>query len=119
LAELNRANTEIALLEEELSIKDARWSRIAARRRPYYRLVQLPEPVNKFSEFVGHLVRWLESICPTMGKVRIAQVLARAGWRLGATTVGRMLKETGPLDEADDVAVTEAGGSEPKSPLRS
>jgi transposase InsO family protein len=158
LAEVDRANTEIALLEEELRIKDGRWKRIAPRRRPYYRpvqrmrilklkaargwsasqtagvfgvtqetitswlmrvdeegkraLVQLPEPVNRFPDFVGHFVRWLKSICPTMGKVRIAQVLARAGLRLGATTVGRMLKEGGPLDEADDVAVTEDGGSE-------
>ena len=31
---------------------------------------------------------------------------------LGATTVGRMLKEGGPLDEADDVAVAEDRGSE-------
>jgi membrane protease subunit HflC len=34
-----------------------------------------------------------------MGKVRIAQVLARAGLHLGATTVGRMLRETEPVPE--------------------
>jgi hypothetical protein len=39
VAELERANTEIALLEEELTIKDSRRSRIAPRRRPYYRPV--------------------------------------------------------------------------------
>ncbi len=36
-AELDRANTEIALLKEELDIKDARWSRLPSRRRPYTR----------------------------------------------------------------------------------
>lgn len=49
---------------------------------------------------------------PDDGKVQIAQVLAGAGLRLGATTVGRMLKEGGPLDEADDEAVADDGGSE-------
>ena len=36
LAELERAKTEIALLAEELGIKDTRWSRVPPRRRPYY-----------------------------------------------------------------------------------
>ena len=36
VAELERARTEIALLKEELSIKDARWGRVPPRRRPYY-----------------------------------------------------------------------------------
>jgi len=31
-------------------------------------------------------------LCPTLGKVRIAQMLARAGLHLSASTVGRMLK---------------------------
>jgi transcriptional regulator with XRE-family HTH domain len=56
-------------------------------------LVALREPVNKFPEFVHYLVRRLRALCPTMGKVKIAQTLARAGLHLGATTVGRILKE--------------------------
>ena len=39
-AELDRANTEIALLKEELDIKDDRWSRLPSRRRTYYLPVQ-------------------------------------------------------------------------------
>jgi transposase InsO family protein len=35
----------------------------------------------------------LKTLCPTLGKVKIAQILARAGLHLGATTVGRILKE--------------------------
>jgi transposase InsO family protein len=60
-------------------------------------LVRIREPVNKFPDFVGCLVRQLKVLVPAMGKVRIAQVLARAGLHLGATTVGRMLREPGPM----------------------
>ena len=56
--------------------------------------MQLREPVNKFPEFVSYLVRRLKTLCPTMGKKKIAQTLARAGLHLGTTTVGRMLKHT-------------------------
>ena len=147
-ADLERATNEIALLQEELDIKDSRWSRLSSRKRPHYTpiqrmrvlqlkaargwsceqaaqvfvvdeqtlkswlrrideegesaLMQLSEPVNRFPDFVRYLVRQLKALCPTMGKVRIAQVLARAGLHLGATTVGRILKETEPVPE--DVA---------------
>ena len=50
-------------------------------------LVQLSKPVNKFPAYVGYLVRWLKSMCPAMGKLRIAQTLARAGLQLGATAL--------------------------------
>ncbi len=56
-------------------------------------LVQLPEPVNKFPDFVRYLVQRLKTLCPMLGKVKIAQILARAGLHLGQTTVGRILKE--------------------------
>jgi putative transposase len=56
-------------------------------------LVQLAEPVNKFPDFVRAMVRCLKTVCPMLGKVKIAQILARAGLHLGVTTVGRILKE--------------------------
>src|SRR5207247_6004501 len=59
-------------------------------------LVRLPEPVNRFPEFVGYVVRRLQVLCPALGKVKIAQILARAGLHLGPTTVRRMLRETRP-----------------------
>jgi hypothetical protein len=34
--ELDQARTEIALLREELAIKDSRWERLPSRRRPHY-----------------------------------------------------------------------------------
>lgn len=141
--ELERADNEIALLKEELAIKDARWNRLPSRRRPHFTptqrmrilqlktargwsceqaaeafmvdeqtlrswlrrvdeegedsLIRMTEPVNKFPDFVRYLVKQLKVLLPTMGKARIAQVLARAGLHLGVTTVGRMLKETEPM----------------------
>jgi putative transposase len=144
-AELDRASTEIALLKEELSIKDARWRRLRSRRRPHYTpiqrmrilqvkaarrwnreqtaraflideqtlqawmrrvdeegeraLIQTSEPVNRFPGFVRYLVKQLKALLPTVGKVRIANLLARAGLHLGATTIDRITRETGPLSE--------------------
>jgi transposase InsO family protein len=143
--ELDRADAEIALLKEELAIKDGRWSRVPSRRRPHFTpiqrmrilqvkavrgwsceqaadtfmldeqtlrswlrrvdeegegaLIQITEPVNKFPDFVRCLVRQLKVLLPAMGKVRIAQVLSRAGLHLGVTTVGRILKEPEPMPE--------------------
>ena len=137
-AEVDRLRREVALLDEEIRIKDVRMLRIPAQRRPHYpaterlailelraarawssaetarrllvtpltvaswmsrlddeepdALVRLPEPVNRFPEFVGYIVRRLKTLCPTMGTRKIAQVLCRAGLHLGATTVRRMLK---------------------------
>ena len=63
-------------------------------------LVQMHEPVNRFPDFVAHVVRKLKILCPTMGKVRISQFLARAGLHLGSTTVARMLaSSSSPFDK--------------------
>jgi putative transposase len=56
-------------------------------------LLRTPVPVNKFPEFVGHVVRRLQVLCPRLGKVKIAQVLARAGLHLGVSSVGRMRRQ--------------------------
>ncbi len=56
-------------------------------------LVQMCQPVNRFPDYVRYLVQRLRVLCPSMGKKRIADTLARAGLHLGATTVGRILKE--------------------------
>lgn len=136
----NRLKAEIALLGEQLRIRDARMQRIAPQRRPHYTpiermailqlrashgwsveqtadaflvtpatvtswmqrideqapnaLVQTHEPVNRFPDFVHYIVRRLKTLCPALGKVKIAQFLARAGLHLGSTTVGRILHDT-------------------------
>jgi transposase InsO family protein len=151
-ADFARLETELALLREEVRIKDARMATIPASRRPLYppverlailalkaarawsnaqtaraflltpptiaswlhraategsdALIQLPEPVNRFPDFVATLVQRLKVLCPVMGKVRIAQHLARSGLRLSASSVGRMLKRkvppVTPSKKADD-----------------
>ncbi len=58
-------------------------------------LVQVREPVNKFPDLVRSVVRRLKVLFPSMGRKRIAQMLARAGLHLSASTVGRMLKYRG------------------------
>jgi len=55
-------------------------------------LIQVASPVNRFPDFVDRLVQRLKLSFPAMGKVRIAQLLGRAGLQLAATTVGRMVK---------------------------
>jgi len=57
-------------------------------------LVRLPQPVNKFPDFVAYLAKRLRVLCPTLGKVKMAQILARAGLHLGSTTVRRMWHDT-------------------------
>jgi transposase InsO family protein len=159
-AQLDHARQEIALLREELRIKDTRMAQIAAHRRPHYpptermailelkaargwnqvqaakammvtpatvaawtrrieeqgptALVQLPEPVNRFADAVRHIVRRLKALCPSMGKARIAQMLARAGLHLAATTVGRVLKERGRAPDAHTPAAAEADVASPE-----
>ena len=67
-------------------------------------LVQLREPVNKFPDFIRYIVQRLKVLCPSLGKRKIAQVLARAGLHLGSTTVQRMVtdKKTGPSADPGD-----------------
>src|SRR5262245_50284954 len=57
-------------------------------------LVRLPEPVNRFPDVVSYVVRRLKVLCPGLGKVQTAQILARAGLHLGSTTIRRMQRDT-------------------------
>jgi hypothetical protein len=121
--QLEQATTEIALLREELTIKDGRWERSRSRRRSHYlptqrmrilqlraargwtlertaqvflvdlqtlliwmrrldehgarALIQTVEPVNRYPDFVRHLVRQLKRLFPTLGYEKLAQILAR------------------------------------------
>ena len=141
-AQVERLKHEIALLTEEIRIKDTRMQEIEPRRRPHYPpsermailelralrgwslsqaaarflvktatvsswtqrldekgpngLVQLQVPVNRFPDFVRYMVQRLKTLCPVLGKARIARMLARAGLHLGRSTVGRILAAPKP-----------------------
>lgn len=76
-------------------------------------LLQIGEPVNKFPDFARDIVQRLKTLNPIMGKVKIAETLCRAGLHLGATTVGRILKEapwSGSWDGAPLTRVVTAKG---------
>ena len=78
-------------------------------------LVQVPRPVNKFPELVRHVVKRLKTLCPSMGKVKIAESLARAGLHLGATTVGRMLRTERERPDLGRPRTTPRRRQEPKA----
>ena len=68
-------------------------------------LLQLREPVNKFPDFARDIVQRLKILNPSMGKVKIAETLCRAGLHLGVTTVGRILQEE-PQSSPGDAALS-------------
>lgn len=70
----------------------ASWCKRLDEKGPHA-LVRLEAPVNKFPEFVRYAVQRLKVLCPTLGKVKLAEILCRAGLHLAPATVGRMLKE--------------------------
>lgn len=54
--------------------------------------LKLPDVVNRFPDFVGAVARELKVHFPHLGKVKVQQLLARAGLHLAVSTVGRMLR---------------------------
>jgi transposase-like protein len=85
----NAAETARRFLLTPKTISD--WMRRLNEQGPDA-LVQLREPVNKFPDFVTFVVQQLHATVPIMGKLRIAETLARAGLKLSKTTIGRMMK---------------------------
>ena len=59
-------------------------------------LLALPTPVNKFPEMLAQLVQRLKATLPFLGRRRIADMLARAGLHLSASTVKRLLERDWP-----------------------
>ena len=49
-------------------------------------LVQTPQPINKFPDCIRYAVQRLNVLCPSLGKMKIAQVLCRAELHLGTST---------------------------------
>lgn len=47
----------------------------------------MPERTNKYPDYVRYVVQQLKSFCPMLGRHKIADVLARAGLHLSASTV--------------------------------
>lgn len=82
-------------------------------------LVQSRTPVNRYPDFVRHIEQRLQTLAPTLGKVKLAEFLARAGLHLAASTVGRIRREppspTPTLSKERDPSMSEAtSNSKPK-----
>jgi putative transposase len=56
-------------------------------------LVDTKTPVNRFPDFVRYAIQQIKLFCPTLGKAKIVDILARAGIHIGKTTVQRILNE--------------------------
>ena len=86
-------------------------------------LVQLRQPVNKFPEFVRYIVQRLKRLCPTMGKVKIAQTLGPSGLAPRIDHRGPDAQgETPPLPTArrrDATNRRRIGSSRPSTPTTS
>ncbi|HKY41322.1 MAG TPA: DDE-type integrase/transposase/recombinase [Polyangiaceae bacterium] len=59
-------------------------------------LVKTPAPVNRFDDAVTLLVQKLHRAAPSLGRRKLADVLARAGLVLAASTAKRMLRKAPP-----------------------
>src|SRR5690606_29841245 len=73
-------------------------------------LVQVSVPINRFPDLVARITHDLARLLPTMGRRRIAQLLARAGLHLSASTVRRMLHRPW-LREPDPPLPEQSAGS--------
>ena len=56
--------------------------------------VQIPERTNRYPDFVRYIVQQLKVYCPMLGRCKIADILARAGLHLSASTVKRIVDES-------------------------
>ena len=83
----NKAETSRHFLVSDDTIRD--W----LRRVDDDTLVQTAAPVNRFPDFVRYAVQQIKLFCPTLGKLKIAEKLPRAGMHIGKSTVERILKE--------------------------
>jgi transposase InsO family protein len=110
----NQAQTARAFLVAEATI--ASWIQRVDEDGPDA-LVQTRSPVNKFPDLVRHLVQRLAATLPAMGKARFANMLARAGLHLSATTVKRLLLRpvAGPPTQGLAVAARSKGPPLPGS----
>jgi hypothetical protein len=93
--QLDRADNEIALLKEELAIKDARWGRLPSRRRPHFTPAQ---------------------------RMRILQVKAARGWSCEEAAEAFMVDEQTMrswlrrVDEDGEGALIRVAGTVNKAP---
>ena len=76
-------------------------------------LLKTHSPINKFGGLVEEIVRRLRDVQPALGKVRIAQFLARAGLHISPATIARIWRRTPkPVPPASAPEATEQVAAE-------
>ena len=75
-------------------------------------------PVNKYPDYVAHIVQRLKVTCPHLGKKKIVQFLARAALNLSETTVGRMLRKPVSPPPGHEPTTPDPDGDKPKPEQR-
>ena len=56
-------------------------------------VVQLPEKVTRYPDYLRLVIQQLKMYCPLLGRFKIADILARAGLHISASTVRRIIYE--------------------------
>ncbi len=73
-------------------------------------LVEMPERPNRYPDYVRYVVQQFKSLCPMLGRFKIADILCRAGLHLSASTIKRC------IDEPPVQSTALPDPDEPKSP---
>ncbi|HEY6724777.1 MAG TPA: DDE-type integrase/transposase/recombinase [Polyangiaceae bacterium] len=76
-----------------------------------------PPPIHRFPDFVARLVQDLSGLLPTMGKKRIAQLLARAGVHLSTSTVRRLQQRPWVTPPAPEPAGSDSPAPAARQPV--
>ena len=56
-------------------------------------VVQLPEKITRYPDYLRLVIQQLKMYCPLLGRFKIADILARAGLHISASTVRRIIYE--------------------------
>ena len=57
------------------------------------KVVQLPEKTMRYPDYLRLVIQQLKMYCPLLGRFKIADILARAGLHISASTVRRIIYE--------------------------
>ena len=60
-------------------------------------LVELPEKVTRYPDYLRYIVQQFKGFCPILGRRKVADILARTGLHISSSTVRRIVNEP-PID---------------------
>jgi len=63
-------------------------------------IVQIPEQVNRYPDYLRAVIQRFKACCPMLGRFKIADILARVGLHISASTGRRIIREP-PKENAE------------------